>query len=116
MKLYFRTLKKSIQFWGRTERLEFFLFWSLHLAFCLGMLWIDYALNLMGKALISYLIITLPACLSITIRRLHDTGKTGFWVVIMLLPIVGWIILLWMLLQNGSSHHNRFGENPKYRF
>ena len=58
--------------------------------------------------LIFYMI---PQCL-LAIRRLHDSGKSGFWMFIGLIPVVGELILVVMLLLPGNSHENRYGSNP----
>lgn len=50
--------------------------------------------------------------LSVSIRRLHDTDRTGWWVLIWLIPLVGWIVLLVFYLQQGDAGENRFGPPP----
>ena len=50
--------------------------------------------------------------LALTIRRLHDAGKSGWWMLIYLVPLVGWILLLvWLCTDSGPD--NRWGPNPK---
>jgi uncharacterized membrane protein YhaH (DUF805 family) len=51
--------------------------------------------------------------LSVTVRRLHDTGRTGWWLLIAFVPVVGAIILLVFLAQDSAAGANRFGANPK---
>ena len=50
--------------------------------------------------------------LAVGARRLHDTGRSGWWLLIGLIPIVGWIILLVFLVQD-SHPANQHGPNPK---
>jgi uncharacterized membrane protein YhaH (DUF805 family) len=50
--------------------------------------------------------------LSVAIRRLHDTDRTGWWVLIWLIPLIGWIVLLVFYLQQGDAGENRFGPPP----
>jgi uncharacterized membrane protein YhaH (DUF805 family) len=50
--------------------------------------------------------------LSVAIRRLHDTDRSGWWVLIGLIPIIGWIVLLIWYLQQGDATENRFGPPP----
>jgi|1185.fasta_scaffold557531_1 uncharacterized membrane protein YhaH (DUF805 family) len=50
--------------------------------------------------------------LAVGVRRLHDTGRSGWWLLIGLIPIVGWIVLLVFFLQE-SQPDNQYGANPK---
>ncbi len=50
---------------------------------------------------------------AVTVRRLHDTGRSGSWVLISLIPLVGLIILLVFLVQDSQPGPNRFGPRPK---
>jgi uncharacterized membrane protein YhaH (DUF805 family) len=47
--------------------------------------------------------------LSVGIRRLHDTGHTGWWILIGLIPIIGFIVLLIFFLQDGDPGENEYG-------
>lgn len=58
------------------------------------------------------LVIFIPT-LAVSIRRLHDTGKSGWWYLIMLIPLVGPIILLVLFCQD-SQRANKWGRSPKY--
>lgn len=53
--------------------------------------------------------------LAVAIRRLHDCDKSGWLFLLVLIPLVGWIILLYFYIQPGSETRNRFGENPLNR-
>ena len=48
-----------------------------------------------------------------TVRRLHDTGRTGWWWLIVLVPLVGWIVLLVFECQDSQPGANRYGPSPK---
>src|SRR5262245_7111936 len=50
--------------------------------------------------------------LSVAIRRLHDTNRTGWWILIILIPLIGWIVLLIFYLQQGDAGANNYGEPP----
>jgi uncharacterized membrane protein YhaH (DUF805 family) len=50
--------------------------------------------------------------LAVGARRLHDTGRSGWWLLIGLIPIVGWIILIVFFVQE-SQQANQYGPNPK---
>ena len=46
------------------------------------------------------------------VRRLHDVDRTSWWVLLWLVPIVGWIILIIWACQRGAAGSNRFGADP----
>jgi uncharacterized membrane protein YhaH (DUF805 family) len=51
--------------------------------------------------------------IAVSVRRLHDIDRTGWWVLIGLVPLVGWIVLLVFHVQDGTPGPNRFGPDPK---
>jgi len=57
--------------------------------------------------------ITIVYSLSLYIRRLHDIGRSGWYVLVGLIPIVNFIFLFWLLLARGEDFPNRFGEHPQ---
>ena len=50
--------------------------------------------------------------ISVTIRRLHDINRSGWWEFLLFVPILGWIVLLIWMCTKGSENTNRFGDNP----
>jgi uncharacterized membrane protein YhaH (DUF805 family) len=50
--------------------------------------------------------------LAVSVRRMHDIDKSGWWVLINLIPLVGWIIYIVWACQKGTSGQNRFGADP----
>lgn len=57
------------------------------------------------------LVIFLPA-LSVAVRRLHDLEKSGWWVLINFIPLVGWVIFIVWAATKGTVGDNRFGADP----
>jgi len=53
----------------------------------------------------------IPA-LAVTVRRLHDTGRSGWWLLLFLIPVIGFIVLLVFYCQD-SKPDNQYGRNPK---
>ena len=51
--------------------------------------------------------------LAVAIRRLHDIGKTGWWILIALIPLVGWVWIIILLATDSNSGDNEYGANPK---
>ena len=57
------------------------------------------------------LIVLIPH-IALTARRLHDTGKSGWWQLIVLIPFIGWLILLVLLVLKGDQEANQYGPSP----
>ena len=51
--------------------------------------------------------------LAVTVRRLHDTDRSGWWILIALVPFAGFIVLLVFTVMDGTRGLNRFGSSPK---
>ena len=51
--------------------------------------------------------------LSVSVRRLHDTGRSGLWLLVGLVPLVGSFVLLYFFVQDSEPGDNQFGPNPK---
>jgi len=70
-----------------------------------------HTIGTMVLALIFNLVLAIPS-ISIAARRLHDTGRTGWWQLIMFIPLIGIIVLLVFYVQD-SHGDNEYGPNPK---
>lgn len=58
------------------------------------------------------LAVLLPS-LGVSVRRLHDTDRSGWWMFILLIPVIGVIALLIFFVQNSTAGTNEYGDNPK---
>ena len=65
-----------------------------------------------GLLLVLALALFIPS-LAVTIRRFHDQDRTGWWVLIVLVPYLGGLILIVFMCIEGTRGPNRFGEDPK---
>ncbi|MCA0987477.1 DUF805 domain-containing protein [Guptibacillus algicola] len=112
MSWYCKVLKEYVNFKGRARRKEYWMFFLVHVIICALLSWIQTAADF-GVVLttIYSLAVVLPA-LAVAVRRLHDTGKSGWWVLISFVPIVGSIILIVFLVLD-SVDDNKYGANPK---
>jgi uncharacterized membrane protein YhaH (DUF805 family) len=100
-----------VKFDGRASRPAFW-WWVLFVVLAsVGANIIDLAIGAPVFSAIVGLGLLLPN-LSVAIRRLHDTDRTGWWVLIWLIPLIGWIVLLVFYLQQGDAGENRFGPPP----
>jgi uncharacterized membrane protein YhaH (DUF805 family) len=66
-----------------------------------------------GPCFLAYVVATLLPGLAVAVRRLHDVGKSGWWMFLSLIPVVGVIWLLILFCAEGQSEQNRYGANPK---
>ena len=97
--------KKYVDFSGRAGRPEYWWFF-------LGQFIIMLVASMINETLgsVAALGLVLPS-LAVTARRLHDIGKSGWFMLIMLIPIIGWLIVLyWMVQPTGEA--NLWGAGP----
>jgi len=57
-------------------------------------------------------LVTIIPNIAIAIRRLHDLDRTGWWILLGFIPLIGWIILLIWYVTKGTDGPNRFGPDP----
>ena len=108
---YFKAaFKQYADFNGRTKRKDYWMFVLFYLLFNIAAKLLDWSLNVDFVSVIYSLILLLP-CLSMSARRLHDTGRTGWWQLIMLIPIIGLLVLIYFYIQN-SQGDNQYGYKP----
>jgi uncharacterized membrane protein YhaH (DUF805 family) len=116
---YLQALKKYAVFSGRSRRMEYwyFVLFNIIVGIVLGA--IDGLLgtrgSVMGAGLLSgiYGLAILIPSLAVTVRRLHDIDRSGWWILIALVPLIGSIVLLVFALLDGTPGPNRYGPNPK---
>ena len=112
--IYLAVLRKYVEFSGRATRREYWTFILINLVISLILSFIDRSLGFAsadtGVGLLSgiySLAVFLPS-LAVMVRRLHDTGRSGWWVLIGLIPFIGWIVLLIFALLE-STGDNEYG-------
>lgn len=112
MDWYVGVMKKYVDFTGRARRKEYWMFFLINIliAMAVGVLDAILGFGLLGG--IYALAVLLPS-LAVTVRRLHDTGRTGWWILIGLVPVIGFIVILVFMVLEGEAGENRFGPNPK---
>ena len=113
MSWYLQVLKKYVVFGGRARRKEYWYFalFSAIIALVLGLIDTLVGTNSVLSGLYS-LAVLLPA-LGVSVRRLHDTGHSGWWIFIGLIPLIGTIILLVYMLSDSHAGTNQYGPSPK---
>lgn len=98
--------KKYAEFNGRATRSEYW--W-----FALAVFLVSLVLALISSTLTNlFSLATLLPSLAVGARRLHDTDRSGWWQLLWIIPIIGWIVMVVFLAQQGQSAENRFGAPP----
>jgi uncharacterized membrane protein YhaH (DUF805 family) len=119
MNWYLQALKKYTVFTGRSRRKEYWFFVLFNILVSMALAVVDYftgtysaayGMGLLGG--LYALGVLLPA-IAVTIRRLHDTDRSGWWILIVLVPIIGGIWLLVLMLFDGQPGDNKYGPSPK---
>ena len=108
-----RSLRKYAVFDGRAHRTEFWLFFlfSFIISFFLGVI-VGLVGSLWFITTLYALAVLIPG-LAVSVRRLHDTNRSGWWILTGLVPILGWIALLIFYVEDSRPGANQYGPNPK---
>ena len=103
-----------VTFSGRSSRSAYWWWYLFGILVLVVSLAIDYALGAGGILYVLVALAMLLPNLAVLVRRLHDAGHSGWWVLIGLLPLIGAIVLLVFTLQ-GSDQPNQWGNGPDER-
>ncbi len=132
MNEYLHVLRNYAKFTGRARRREYWIFWLLNtgISFVLQLLLIPLGVNLASPSspsnlqntsplailvlaiYILYALATLVPGLAVSVRRLHDAGYSGWFLLLSVIPIVGGIVVI-VFLATDSKPDNQWGPNPK---
>ena len=122
MNWYLKVLKQYADFSGRARRKEYWIFVLFNMIFAMIALILDNVLGLTvgelpyGVIYFLYLLAVVIPSLALAVRRLHDVGKSGWMILISLIPIVGAIWLLVLMVTDSNTGENEYGANPKDTF
>ena len=112
-------LKRYAEFSGRSRRKEYWMFTlmlvilNVVIGIVEGVLGLTGTIGTYGPLTLLVLLAILVPSLAVGARRLHDTGRSGWWLLIGLVPIVGAIVLLIFFVLEGHKGHNEYGPDPK---
>lgn len=115
MNWYLKVLREYFNFEGRARRKEYWMFVLFNIIISWGLYGLSFALGsstLYILAMIYGFLVMIPG-LAVTVRRLHDAGYSGWYVLVLLIPIIGafWLIILTCF--DSQDGVNKWGENPK---
>ena len=112
MEYYIGAFKNYANFNGRARRKEYWMFvlFNVIVAFVIGI--IAGIIHFSWLSTLYSLAVLCPS-LALCFRRLRDIGKSGVWILVSLIPLVGWIWMLILLCKDSDPGANQYGENPK---
>ena len=127
MNWYLKVIKNYAGFGGRARRKEYWMFALFNLIFVVVAAIVDnilgttFKMDMGGQGVnlpygyfyLLYALAVLIPGLAVSVRRLHDVGKSGWMLLISLIPIVGAIWLLVLVVTNSKPGENKYGPNPK---
>jgi uncharacterized membrane protein YhaH (DUF805 family) len=119
MNWYLQVLKKYAVFTGRAQRAEFWYFVLFNLLISVALALVDIAIGTyseeagVGLLYGVYALAVLLPGIAVAVRRLHDTGRSGWWYLIGLIPLIGAIVLIVFWVQDSQPGENQHGPNPK---
>jgi uncharacterized membrane protein YhaH (DUF805 family) len=112
---YLGVLRRYAEFSGRARRSEYWQYTLVNIAIMIVLLIADSLLRkVMGFAFlqIAYGLAVLVPSLAVAARRLHDTDRSGWWMLLALIPLVG-LVVIYFLAEDTAPAPNRYGPNPK---
>ncbi len=116
---FFEVIRKYAVFSGRASRSEYWYFTLFFIIFSYALFGIDYYFDLttpdstLGLLSGIFSFALLIPSLGVGVRRLHDIGRSGWWLFIMLVPLVGFIVVLLWDIRDSQPGDNQYGPNPK---
>ncbi|MBD2815668.1 DUF805 domain-containing protein [Xenorhabdus sp. Flor] len=114
MNWYFQVFKNYADFSGRARRKEYWMFYLFNIiifsAICiLGAILSD---TIGSIVMLIYALVAFIPSLAVTVRRLHDTNRSGWWFLLVFVPIGGIVVFIFTLLE-GTEGSNDYGADPK---
>lgn len=112
MEWYLKCLRQYTDFSGRARRKEYWVFTLINAIIAAVLVVIDLERGSQVLQSVYSLLVFLPS-LAVGVRRMHDIGKSGWWMLISLIPLIGSIWLIVLACQDSQPGENQWGANPK---
>ena len=112
MNWYLKVMRSYFNVEGRARRTEYWMFFLVYL----GIIIVASVLDAMtGTGLLAGLVALAHLIPNITVgvRRLHDIDRSGWWLLVALVPLIGWIIAIYWAVKEGDAQTNSYGASPK---
>ena len=113
MNWYLNVLKKYAVFEGRAQREEYWMFVLFNVLILFALNFLEGLVDGPGVLGLLYSLAVMIPGLAVSIRRLHDTNRSGGMLLILLVPLLGAVVLLVLMAQDGTPGDNQYGANPK---
>ena len=116
MNWFMQVMRKYFVIEGRARRMEFWMFYLTVIIIGAGLWLVDLLLSAVGLDVLGTLFgifITITS-ITVSIRRLHDIDRSGWWFLITFVPVLGTLIWLYFMFSDGTPGDNRYGPSPKY--
>lgn len=118
MRWYLEALRKYAVFSGRSTRREYWMFFLINFLFLVAASILDQlifgiAFEKYGPLYSVYALAVLVPGFAVAVRRLHDVGRSAWYLLVPLIPIAGVIWYIVLLCLDGEAGENRFGPDPR---
>lgn len=118
MEWVFAAFKRTFEIRGRSRRKEYWLYTLFIIVMTIILLVVDSAFELYidedtGMLSTLFLLATFITSFTVTIRRFHDIGKSGWWILLNFIPFIGTIVIFVFTVLNSEPKTNAYGEDPK---
>ena len=105
--------QKYASFSGRARRTEYWMFFLVYFVIALVIGVVEGLLSIGGYLTGIFALVHLLPSLGVTVRRLHDSGRSGWWVLVSLIPVIGALVLRYFMVISGQPQANEYGPDPK---
>jgi uncharacterized membrane protein YhaH (DUF805 family) len=113
MNYYIDAWKNYVNFNGRARRKAYWMFVLFNIIAAVILSIIDNVIGTGGILGGLYSLAVLLPGIALGVRRLHDIGKSGWWLLIALVPLIGFIVLIIFAVTDSQPGENQYGPNPK---
>lgn len=113
MQWYVKVMKQYVDFGGRARRTEYWMYFLVYFLITLVCGVVEGVLSMPGTLTSIVALVHLLPSIAVTARRLHDTDRSAWWILISLIPLIGALVLLYFMVKSGDTSANRFGPDPK---
>lgn len=113
MEWYMQAWRNFKKFNGRSHRTEFWTFYLINVAITVVLSLVEMMFGSPGILSTLFSLAYLVPMVAVGIRRLHDIGKPGLWLLGMFVPLLNLVILFFFMTQDSDPGSNQYGDNPK---
>ena len=116
MNWYLKVIKEHYaDFKGRARRQEYWMFVLINMiiSWSLGLLEYVFDIGIFSTLSYIYSLAVLVPGIAVGVRRLHDIGKSGWFLLFSFIPVLGWIYLIILMATDSEAGPNKWGNNPK---